>query len=292
VDIGYLGLNDAGGIRPDHLAAELEDRGYESLWLPEHSHIPTSRKTPYPAGGDLPEGYWRMMDPLVSLGLAAGATTSRRLGTGICLLLEHDLLDLACATATLDVLSGGRLRLGVGVGWNEEELANHRPDVPFSQRYSAMRERVSALRAAWGQEAASFEGRWDRFDEAWVYPKPVQGSIPVLLGNAGPLGIEHAATYADEWCPIDASVLNTTGRPDVPGGIALFREKAAEHGRDPDSIPITIFAMGRLNIDRLRSYGDLGVHRVVLPPPSMELHSADDTRRHLDGFTAVLEALT
>ena len=144
MDIGYLGLNDAGGIRPDHLAAELEDRGYESLWMPEHSHIPTSRKTPYPGGGDLPEGYWRMMDPLVSLAVAAGATSSLRLCTGICLVLEHDLLDLACATATLDVLSGGRLQLGIGVGWNEEELANHRPDVPFRHRYRAMRERVAA----------------------------------------------------------------------------------------------------------------------------------------------------
>ena len=291
VDVGYLGLNDAAGMRPDALAVELEDRGYESMWLPEHSHIPSSRKTPYPGGGPLPEGYWRMMDPLVSLAIAAGATTDLRLGTGICLVLEHDLLDLACATATLDVLSNGRLHLGVGVGWNEEELANHRPDVPFGQRYSAMRERVAALRAAWTEETASFAGRWDRFDESWVYPKPVQGSIPVALGNAGPVGISHAAAYADEWCPIDASVLNTSGRPDVPGGIELFRAKAAESGRDPDAIPITIFAMGRISIDRLLSYGALGVHRVVLPPPSMEPHDADETRRHLDGLTSVLEAL-
>src|SRR5262249_5772631 len=162
-------------------------RGYDSVWLPEHSHIPTSRKTPYPAGGELPEGYWRMMDPLTSLGLAAGATTSLRVCTGICLLLEHDLLDLALATAPLDLRSNGRLTLGIGVGWNEEELANHRPELPFRQRYSAMRERVAALRAAWTEETPSFAGRWDRFDEAWVYPKPAQGSVPVALGNAGPV---------------------------------------------------------------------------------------------------------
>jgi probable F420-dependent oxidoreductase len=291
VRFGYITMNSASGIHPAPLAKELEARGFESMWVPEHSHIPTSRATPYPGGGPLPEGYWRMMDPLVSLAIAAGATTDLRLGTGICLVLEHDLLDLACATATLDVVSDGRLVLGIGVGWNEEELANHRPALPFPQRYSAMRERVAALRTAWTEETPSFEGRWDRFDRSWVYPKPAQGSIPVALGNAGPVGIAHAAAYADEWCPIDASVLNTSGRPDVPGGIELFRAKAAENGRDPDSIPITIFALGRLSIDRLLSYGALGVHRVVLPPPSMEPTGADDIRRHLDRLVEVQRAL-
>lgn len=288
---GYLALNDAGGIRPDHLATELEQRGFESVWMPEHSHIPTSRATPYPAGGDLPSGYWKMMDPFVSLAMAATATTRLRLCTGICLLLEHDLLGLACTTATLDVLSGGRLTLGVGVGWNAEELANHRPEVPFAQRYSAMRERVAALRAAWTEEAPSFAGRWDRFDESWVYPKPAQGSIPVALGNAGPVGIEHAAAYADEWCPIDASMLNTTGKPDVPGAIALFKELAAAHDRDPDAIPITIFALGRLKRERLESYAELGVQRIVLPPPSMEPHTTDDALHHLDVLGGVMDGL-
>lgn len=291
MQIGYLALNDAEGIRPDRLAAELEGRGFDSLWLPEHSHIPTSRRTPYPAGGDLPEGYWRMMDPFVSLALAASATTRLKLCTGICLVLEHDLLALACTTATLDVLSGGRLVLGIGVGWNEEELANHRPDVPFSQRYSAMAERVAALRTAWSEETPSFSGRWDRFEESWIYPKPVRGTIPVALGNAGPVGIRHAAAYADEWCPIDASMLNTGGRPDVPGAVELFRSLATENGRDPDTIPLTIFAMGRLSVKRLGSYRDLGAQRIVLPPPSMEPHPADETLRHLDALSAAIEQL-
>jgi probable F420-dependent oxidoreductase len=291
MEFGYLALNDAAGIRPDHLARELEQRGFESVWFPEHSHIPTSRRTPYPAGGDLPEGYWRMMDPLASIVAAAGATSTLRLCTGICLVLEHDVLDLACTTATVDVLSGGRLTLGVGVGWNEEELANHRPDVPFALRYSAMKERVAALRTAWTQEKASFAGRWDRYEESWVYPKPVQGSVPVALGNAGRVGIEHAAAYADEWCPIDAQLLNTTGRPDVPGAIELFRTKVAEHGRNPDDVPITIFAMGRLSVDRLRSYAELGARRVVFPPPAMDPHPVDDTLRHLDRLGAVADEL-
>jgi probable F420-dependent oxidoreductase len=288
---GYLSLNDAAGIRPDRLAAELEERGFDSIWLPEHSHIPTRRATPYPAGGALPQGYWRMMDPLVSLALAATASSSLRLCTGICLVLEHDVIDLACATATLDVLSRGRLTLGVGAGWNEEELANHRPDVPFRERYSAMRERIAALRTAWTEERASFAGRWDRFSESWIYPKPLQRTIPIAIGSAGPVGIAHAAAYADEWCPIDASMLNSSGRPDVPGGIALFRDKVASNGRDPNAIPITIFAMGRLSLDRIARYATFGVDRVVLPPPAMEPHTQDETLRHLDHVTEHLADL-
>ena len=149
--------------------------------------------------------------------MAAGAATeSIKLYTGICLLLQHDLVDLACSTATLDVLTNGRFRFGVGVGWNKEELATHRPDLDFSMRYSAMRERIAALRAAWSQDPAEFEGRWDSFEASFIRPKPIHGSIPVSLGNAGPVGIKHAAEYADEWAPIDAGMLNTTGRPNVP----------------------------------------------------------------------------
>ncbi|MEL6983653.1 MAG: TIGR03619 family F420-dependent LLM class oxidoreductase [Actinomycetota bacterium] len=287
---GYLSLNTVEGIRPDDLGRALEDRGFDSIWVPEHSHIPTSRQSPYPAGGDLPEGYWRMMDPFVSLALAAQVTTEIELCTGICLLLEHDVLDLACTTATLDALTGGRLRLGVGVGWNEEELANHRPDLPFKLRYSAMEERVAALRTAWADEEASFEGRWDSFTSSWVYPKPANGTVPVALGNAGPVGIEHAARYADEWCPIDASMLNTGGRPDPAGAIDLFRTKAAEADRKPEDIPISIFTMGNRR-DRVERYVDLGVDRVVIMPQTMELHAADDTLRHLDDMAAVVADL-
>src|SRR4051812_32756632 len=149
VKFGYLSMNPAAGIHPATLAIELEQRGFDSLWVPEHSHIPASRRSPYPAGGDLPSGYFHMMSPLVSLATAASVTTDLVLATGITLILEHDLLDLACQTATLDVLSGGRLLLGVGVGWNAEELATHRPELEFKRRYGAARERVAALRAAW-----------------------------------------------------------------------------------------------------------------------------------------------
>ena len=144
--IGYVAMNSEVGIRPARLAVELEQRGFDSMWVPEHSHIPTSRRSPSPSGGELPSGYLHMMSPFVSLAAAASVTTDLVLATGVSLILEHDLLDLACTVATLDVLSSGRVLLGIGVGWNAEELANHRPDLPFSQRYSAMRERVDALR--------------------------------------------------------------------------------------------------------------------------------------------------
>ncbi len=288
---GYLSQNDADGIRPDHLAEALEARGFDSIWMPEHSHIPASRTTPYPAGGELPSGYYRMMDPLISLMAAATASNSIELFTGICLVHEHDLLDLACAAATLDVLSDGRFHLGIGVGWNEEELANHRPDLPFKLRYRAMRERVAALRACWHDEVASFDGRWDSFTDSYVYPKPVNGSIPVALGNAGPVGIEHAAEYADEWCPIDASMLNTNGKPDVAGAIALFRRLATEAGRNPDDIPITIHSFG-VHMKRFEHYAELGVDRIVLFPPTMNVMSADATLTHLDMLaTEVLDKM-
>jgi probable F420-dependent oxidoreductase len=291
VKFGYLSLNDADGVRPDRLARELEDRGFDSVWMPEHSHIPASRATPYPGGGDLPDGYWHMMDPFVSLTAAAMATTSLTLATGICLVLEHDLLDLACTVATLDVLSGGRVLLGIGVGWNSEELANHRPEVPFSHRYSAMRERVDALRSIWTEEAPSRDGRFEHFSSSWVYPKPVQAPVPIALGNAGRVGIRHAAEYADHWCPIDAQLLNESGRPDVPGGIALFHQLAAEAGRDARAIPITVFSFGRPKLERLESYAALGVERIVFPPPTMMRHDEKTTLESLDRWAPLMEQM-
>ncbi len=288
---GYLSLNDAGGIRPDRLARELEGRGFESMWVPEHSHIPSDRATAYPGGGDLPDGYWHMMDPFVSLQAAASATTSLTIATGICLILEHDLLDLACTVATLDVLSAGRVLLGIGVGWNAEELANHRPDLPFKLRYSAMRERVAALRSIWTEETPSLDGRFERFSPSWVYPKPEQATVPIALGNAGRVGIQHAAEYADEWCPIDAQLLNDSGRPDVVGGIELFRRLATEAGRDAASIPITIFAFGRLDRERIESYAALGVERIVFPPTTMNRHDEQTALTRLDRLAPLIDEL-
>ncbi|MEM7341986.1 MAG: TIGR03619 family F420-dependent LLM class oxidoreductase [Actinomycetota bacterium] len=292
MDFGYLSGNHSAGLGPADLAIELEQRGFASIWAPEHTHIPTSRESPYPNGGPLPASYLNMMDPFVSLA-AAGAVTERlRLCTGVCLLLQHDLLDLACTAATTDVVSSGRLTLGVGVGWNAEELATHQPDLPFGQRYSAMRERVAALRAAWAPDPVHFSGERESFPEAWVQPKPMQSTIPVALGNAGPLGIQHAAEYADEWCPIDVGVMNTSGKPDVTGGIERFRRLATEAGRDGDAIPISLFVWGRPRLDRLERYAEAGVSQFVFTPVNFDLPSADETLRYLDELAPTLEAFT
>ncbi|MGI9612836.1 MAG: LLM class F420-dependent oxidoreductase [Acidimicrobiales bacterium] len=289
--IGYLTINCATQIRPDTLARELEERGFDSIWVPEHSHIPADRRSPYPGGGELPSGYWSMMDPFVSLQAAAAATKDLILATGICLLLERDVLALAKTVATVDVLSGGRMLLGVGVGWNEEELANHRTDLAFGRRYSAMRERVAALRSLWHDEEPTFDGEWDRFTPVMSDPRPLQNPLPVALGNAGPIGIGHAAEYADQWCPIDASLMNTDGKPHVAGGIALFRQKAEAAGRNPDDIPISLFAWGRPPQDRLESYAELGVERVVLGPGSFDAGDDDQTMPFLERFTPMVAAL-
>lgn len=290
MDFGYLTGNHAEGILPGDLGRELEERGYNSIWVPEHSHIPTSRQSPYPNGGPLPATYFHMMDPMVSLMAAAATTTNLKLATGIVLVLEHDLLDLACTVATTDVLSSGRVVLGIGVGWNSEELENHRPDLEFRLRYSAMRERVAALRAAWGDEEASFEGRWDRFTESWVYPKPVDRTVPIALGNAGPLGMRHAAEYADEWCPIDVGLLNEDGKPDVVAAIDRFRGLADEAGRDGASIPVSLFVWGRPRLERLEQYSAAGVSQFVFTPVHFENPTADETLRYLDELAPTLEA--
>ena len=286
---GYLTGNHAEGILPGDLARELEARGFDSVWFPEHSHIPVDRRSPYPNGGPLPGSYFHMMDPWVSIAAAAAETTTLTLGTGICLLLEHDLLDLACAVATADVLAEGRVVMGIGVGWDEEELENHRPDLPFKKRYSAMRERVEALRTAWRDEEATFSGTWDSFSTSWVFPKPVKGTVPIALGNAGPLGIQHAAEYADEWAPIDVGVMNTDGKPDVLGGIQRFRNLADEAGRDGSSIPISLYIWGRPRQERLEQYAEAGVTQFVFTPVNFDLPSADDTLRYIDELASAVE---
>ncbi len=286
---GYLTGNHANGILPGQLARELESRGFDSVWFPEHSHIPVERRSPYPNGGQLPGSYYHMMDPWVSVAAAAAETTSLTLGTGICLLLEHDLLDLACTVATADVLSQGRVVMGIGVGWNEEELENHRPDIPFKKRYSAMRERVQGLRHAWSEEEAEFTGTWDSYSRSWVFPKPTNGTVPIALGNAGPLGIKHAAEYADEWAPIDIGVMNVDGKPDVIAGIQRFRELANEAGRDGSSIPISLYVWGRPRAERLQTYAEAGVTQFIFTPVNFDLPSADETLRYLDELTTTVD---
>jgi probable F420-dependent oxidoreductase len=256
VKLGFTTMNTPEDPPPGELAIELEARGYESLWMGEHSHIPVSRRTPYPAGGDMPMQYARMGDPFVSLTVAACATTTLRVGTCVALPLEHDVFALAKTVATLDHASGGRLELGVGVGWNVEELADH-TDVPWAKRYRALAECIAALRSLWVDDESEHHGEFYDFDRVWAFPKPLQQPHPpILCGSSGRLGTEHAVAWADGWAPMDIAL------GDVAKRVGRFRQAVADAGR-PD-VPVTIVTFGDPSADALRGYRELGIDRVIL----------------------------
>jgi probable F420-dependent oxidoreductase len=261
VQLGFSTMNTPDDVRPDVMARALEERGYTSFFMGEHSHIPTSRLTPYPSGGEMPDPYRRMMDPFVSLTMAAAATERLELGLGVCLVLEHHVLDLAKSVATLDLLSGGRVLFGVGVGWNVEELANHRPDIAWSQRYRAAEECVEALRRCWSDEASEFHGEFFDFDPVWSFPKPAQRPHPpVVLGTGGKLGTQHAVRWADEWMPMDIA-LGGAESGGVARKVAKFRSIAEEKGRD---IPISLVTFGDPTPETLHHYRELGIVRTII----------------------------
>ena len=253
--LGFSSMNTAQDPAPDLLARTLEEAGFESLWYGEHSHIPVSRRTPYPAGGDLPAPYRKMMDPYISLMAAAAVTNRLKLGTGIALLLERELFSQAKTIATLDRLSGGRGIIGCGVGWNEEEFCNA-THLPWQRRYLAMRETVQAQRALFTAAEPEFHGELIDFDPVWLDPKPFQpGGPPVVFGAMGPLGVKHAASWADGWMPVDVAL------PDVARGIADFRQLVRDCDRNPDAVEITLVVMAEVSADLLKSYRDMGIDR-------------------------------
>jgi probable F420-dependent oxidoreductase len=268
---------------PAELARSLEERGFESLWVGEHSHIPVERRTPYPAGGELPPQYLRMMDPFVTLTAAAAATTRLVVGTSVALPLEHDLFDLAKTVATLDRISGGRFEFGVGVGWNEEELANHRP-IPWNQRYRALAECVAALRALWTEDEAEFHGEFYAFEPVWSFPKPLTTPHPrVLCGMAGRLGTTHAVAWSDGWLPMDIAL------GDVAKRLERFRSAVIEAGRP--EVPVSMSCWGDPTLDTLKSYRDLGVHRVLLGPARAGWDDPSSTMPYLDRYAAWVDEL-
>jgi probable F420-dependent oxidoreductase len=247
-------------IRPDELARELEQRGFESIWLPEHTHIPVSRRTPYPAGGDLPKEYWHTHDPFVALTAAAIVTTKLRVATGISLIIERDTIITAKEVASLDMLSGGRFIFGIGGGWNAEEMENHGTN--FKTRWRLLREQVLAMKEIWTKDEAEFHGEFVNFDKIWSYPKPLQKPHPpVLMGGHGPTTFDRVIEFCDGWMPIGFRMT------DVAEKIAALRQRAGQAGRDPQSISITIFAAKPepAAIEELQS---AGVERAVfmLPP--------------------------
>ncbi|MFN0029494.1 MAG: LLM class F420-dependent oxidoreductase [Acidimicrobiales bacterium] len=286
MDVGFFTMNTDHSIPIDQLARELESRGFESIWVGEHSHIPLSRDTAYPGGGELPVAYSRMSDPFVSL-MAAGAATERlKVGTGVCLILERDLLETAKTTATLDRLTNGRLVMGIGCGWNVEELRTHQPDLPFNKRYGAMRERVAGLRALWTQDEASHTGKYVNFGPLLSFPKPLQSPHPpIMLGHWGPVGMRHVIDYADEWGPVDSFFDDPVAR------LAEFRQQCEDAGRDPSTIKVSVFATGKPHLSRLEAYREAGVARVVLGTGHPAMHLPDKALGFLDRYTDAITQL-
>ncbi len=241
------------------LAREAEARGFESIWLPEHTHIPVSRRTPPPTGdAQLAEEYRRSMDPLVALAAVASVTERLRLGTGILLPAQREPIVTAKAIATLDHLSGGRVALGVGFGWNEDELEHH--GVAMRDRRDVTRERLLAMQALWSDDEASFEGEHVRFGPSWSWPKPIERRVPILHGGAaGPKLFAHIAEYGDGWIPI--------GGAGLTAAIPQLREAVAEAGRDPDALEIVPF--GSIpDPGKLDHFERIGVTECVFRLPS------------------------
>ena len=254
--IGYTTMNTPVDIAPRILGPLLENAGFDSIWIGEHSHIPVSRSTPYPTGGDMPWQYTTMMDPFISLTQIGEHTTNLLLGLGVALPLEHDVLALAKTASTLDVLSNGRLQFGVGVGWNQEELANH-SNVKWSMRYRALAECVGALRSLWVDDESEFHGEYFNFDKVWSRPKPLQQPHPpIWFGAGGKLGSQHTIAWADGWMPLDVTL------GDVPKRVAKFRQLSTDAGRQ--DIPISMVAFGDPSHDTLLMYRDLGIERVIV----------------------------
>ncbi len=282
---GVSSMNNPNDPPPGKLAQAIAERGFESLWIGEHPHIPSSRLTPYPAGGEMPDAYRSMMDPFLSLLAAALAAPDLVVGTGVALPLEHDLFDLAKTVATLDHLTGGRFEFGVGVGWNAEELANHRP-ISWASRYRALAECVAALRSLWCDEESEFHGDFFDFEKVWSFPKPLQKpNPPILCGMAGRLGTRHALAWADSWMPMDVALGN------VPRRVTRFREAAQAAGRDPGSISLTMVAFGDPDRATLESYRDLGVKRVVLGANRTGWSDPDTLLPWLDGYVDMISEL-
>lgn len=260
------------GIRPDVLGAAMEERGFDSLFLAEHSHIPVSRETPYPGGGEIPAKYYRTLDTFVSLTAAAGATSELLLGTGVALMIQRDVIHTAKEVASLDLLSGGRVIFGVGAGWNREEMRNHGTDP--ATRGALLDEQLAALKAIWTQDEAEFHGEHVDFDPIWAWPKPVrEPHPPIWIGGSSPAALRRLAEHGDGWLPI--------GTP--PEEVARVRRELAERGR-PD-VPVSI--LGEADAGRIVSFAEAGAERYVF---LLETMPEADTLAALDELAKVAAA--
>ena len=264
---------------PGELGQALEERGFESVWAPEHSHIPLSRKTPFPGGGELPKKYYDAMDPFVTLTAAAAATKTLRVGTGVCLVTQRDPIQTAKLVASIDQVSGGRFLFGIGNGWNQDEMEDH--GTVFETRHKLARERVEAMKAIWTQSKAEYHGEFVNFGPMMAWPKPVQKPHPpVIVGGAFPYSARRAIRYGDGWIPQAAR--GSYG--EIGDLIPRFREMATEAGRDPNSIRITVWG-SKQDPDLMRRYQDLGVSRIVF---NLESEKADAVLPVIDRWAALM----
>ncbi len=258
------------------LAREAEARGFDSLWVVEHTHVPASRRTPYPLGGDLPSIYWEAYEPFTFLAQAAAVTETLNVGTGICLAAQHHPIALAKRAASLDALSGGRFLFGVGAGWLGEEMANH--GFAYADRWKVLREHVLAMQACWTEKDAEFHGEFVDFDPVWVEPKPVsQPHPPIYIGATSTWAMARIAEYAQGWYPVHV--------PEFDDRLQLLAEECERRGRDVREIDIALLTMPG-SADQLAELAAKGVNRIVLSLPTAD---ADTCRVTMDGFAPLME---
>ena len=259
------------GINIAELAGALEQRGFESLFVCEHTHIPVSRKSPFPGGGELPKRYSHTHDPFVALSFAAAATKKLKLGTGICLVPQHDPIVTAKSIASLDQLSDGRFVFAMGGGWNVEEMENH--GAKYDTRFKLLRERALAMKELWTKEEAEYHGQFVNFDKVWSYPKPKQRPHPpILLGGESDHTLKRVAEFCDGWFP------RARGGFEPKSAMERLKKAGAAAGRDPKSLSITVFAAPP-DAAKLAPYREAGIDRVLLEVPDA---SRDDILRSLD----------
>jgi len=269
-------------IGPVELGVAVEDRGFESLWAPEHSHIPVSRISPFPSGGELPKKYYDVMDPFVTLSAVAAATKNLKVGTGICLVIQRDPIQTAKSVASLDQISGGRFLFGIGGGWNAEEMADH-GTTDFKGRFKLMEEQVAAMREIWTKSKAEFSGKYVNFPAMMTWPKPIQKPYPpVIVGGAYPYAARRAIAYGDGWIP--HATRPEYGGDDITAKMPEFFEMAKAAGRDPAEIPVTAFNVP-VEADVLKRYQDAGIARVVFSIPPVD---REESLRNLDEMATAM----
>jgi probable F420-dependent oxidoreductase len=280
--IGAVMFFTTDSMQPAALGRALEERGFESLWVPEHTHVPSTRLSQYPGGGPLPRPYYDIYDPFLALNTAAAVTTSLKIGTGIALLVQRDPIVTAKVVSSIDQLSQGRFLFGVGNGWNRDEIENH--GTAFETRNKLARERIEAMQTIWTHDEPSYEGEFVKFGPMSQWPKPFQKPYPpVIVGGAFPYGARRAIAYGNGWIPHRA-------RPqygDVSDFMPQFREMAQAAGRDPADIPVTLWGP-KLDLDTLRRYRDLGIARVVV---SLESGPANAVLPQLDAWAEAMRSI-